>query len=392
MVSFRLWTTAVGLLGFVGSSVVFSTGSLRGRRVQKDIHAIPVSSTTSKGSIANRLFIGGQEVALKGTSWFGFETPDFVVNGLWQHSIDEYMAILKRDQFNVLRVPFSAEWIHYQFDIVPSQGILTADPSLQGKRSIEILDLLFQKCQEAGIFILLDLHRLHKEYISELWYSPSDGMYPSEVFFDTWTRILDRYANQSNLLGIDVLNEPHGRASWNNGDPSTDWGLFLKDAVPRINSRYPQNQWLYFMEGVQWGHDFQGYPGSASLFPAEVIPRIVFSPHVYGHSVVPNTPDDPYSLHNLWDKSYGFLWHQYPDQVVIPGEWGGRVNLDADWMNHFIDYLHSHNTVHSIFWSLGPNSGDVAGYLLDDWTTVDGFKQQVITRLVPSPSVFVFLP
>ena len=43
---------------------------------------------------------------------------------------------------------------------------------------------------------MLDLHRLHKEYISELWYSPYDDQYPSTVFFETWYKMLDRYKDR----------------------------------------------------------------------------------------------------------------------------------------------------------------------------------------------------
>lgn len=126
---------------------------------------------------------------------------------------------------------------------------------------LEILDVLFEKARQSGIVILLNLHRLHKEYIPELWYSPYDDTYSTDVFFETWFTMLDRYSDHPNLLGIDLLNEPHGRATFGSNDVNTDWKLFIEYAVPKITQRYPSAQWLIFVEGIEWGHIFSfSYP------------------------------------------------------------------------------------------------------------------------------------
>ena len=254
---------------------------------------------------------------------------------------------------------------------------------------LEILDVLFEKARQSGIVILLDLHRLHKEYISELWYSPYDDTYSTDVFFETWFTMLDRYSDHPNLLGIDLLNEPHGRATFGSNDVNTDWKLFIEYAVPKITQRYPSAQWLIFVEGIEWGHTFSHYVSSPIHFkPQELMKRLVFSPHIYEKSVVPSTSLDPNILHSQWDQDFGFLvsWNK----TVVPGEWGGRVDIDRDWMNIFAYYLENNRMRNNFFWSLGSNSGDVAGFLLDDWTSIDTFKQSLIQQIQPSPSFFLF--
>lgn len=337
---------------------------------------------------SSQIFLNNEQVHLRGISWFGFETQDFVLNGLWSHPMDWYLDQLQDLGINSIRIPFSAEWIYYNFDLYPYDGLISADPDAQHKKSIEIMDQLFEKTKKRGISILLDLHRLHKEYISELWYSPTDDQYTSDTFFATWFAILDRYQNHSNLLGIDLLNEPHGQATFGSGDPSTDWRLFVQQALPKISERYPQRHWLYFIEGIEWGHTFRDYPNHPFDLPNNITYRLVFSPHVYGKSVVQSTPTDPNILHQIWDNDYGFLIDMA--KTVVPGEWGGQTYLDTDWMNTFANYLLSIRANNNFLWSLGPNSGDVAGLLLDNWTDFDQFKVDLLKRLQPIPTNFSF--
>lgn len=334
------------------------------------------------------VWLNGEEVQFRGLSWFGFETQDFVVNGLWSHPMEWYVDLLSSLGVNAVRVPFSSEWIHYNFDKYPYDGLVSSDPGSQHKQSIEILDRFFDLTQQKGIVVLLDLHRLHKEYISELWYSPTDREYTSDTFFETWFAVLDRYQDRPNLMGVDLLNEPHGQATFGSGNPSNDWRLFVQTALPQIKERYSDKQWLFFIEGIEWGHTFRDYPNHPFDLPEEILKRIVFSPHVYGKSVVPNQSTDPYVLHQIWGSDYGFLRDN--GITVIPGEWGGQTYIDADWMSIFTQYLSDKNMRSNFFWSLGPNSGDVAGLLLDNWTDLDGFKVDLLKALTPTPTTFRF--
>jgi len=339
-------------------------------------------------TVNNAIYLNQKEVALRGVSWFGFETQDFVVNGLWSHPMDWYFDTLVELNINSIRVPFSSEWIYYNFDLYPDDQMVTADPGSQHKKSIEILDLFFEKARKRNIAIMLDLHRLHKEYISELWYSPTDREFTTDTFFATWFAILDRYKDAPNLMAVDLLNEPHGQATWGSGDASNDWKMFVETALPQLVARYPDKHWLFFIEGIEWGHTFRDYRAHPLDLPTEIMERVVFSPHVYGKSVVISTSTDPNILHGTWNNDFGFLLES--GKTFVPGEWGGQTYLDGEWMNIFVDYLVDNDSPSNFLWSLGPNSGDVAGLFLDNWTDLDNFKVDLLQRLVPNPTRFSF--
>ena len=314
---------------------------------------------------------------VQGIAWFGFETQDMVVNGLWKNSMTFYMDVLKQENFTTLRVPFSSEWILFHFDAYPYDGMLGGDPDRQHKKSIEILDDVFDMAHERGIRILLDLHRLKWDYISELWYSQYDDRFTSNTFLQAWYAILDRYQHHPALWGVDLLNEPHGSATWGSGDTSTDWRLFAEYALSNIEQRYGANAtWIYMVEGIGWGKDLSGARAAPLRPPASAANRTVYSAHNYGKSVVASV--DPYNVNALeqdWEQHFGFL------PFVVTGEYGGLDNVDAQWMRNYVHYLRRKNMTDAFFWSLGPNSGDVAGYLLDDWTTVDTLKRGIVQSL-----------
>jgi hypothetical protein len=57
-----------------------------------------------------------------------------------------------------------------------------------------------------------------------------------------------RYSSQWNWLGWDAKNEPHGKATWGSGDPSTDFARMVEDFFPGLMRRYPGK--LLFVEGI----------------------------------------------------------------------------------------------------------------------------------------------
>lgn len=337
---------------------------------------------TNNGKIFND---AGEEARFKGMSWFGWETQDKVINGLWSNSMDSYLKILHENDVNILRIPFCSEWILYYPDVYPYEGMVSGDPENQHKKSIEILDTLFQKTEELGIGIMLDLHRLTNSHIAEYWYEPNDGRFTADSFLRTWYFMLDRYHDKKNLVAIDLLNEPHGGATFGSGNPSTDWRLFAESAIEAITNRYPTNTWLLFVEGVGWGKMLGAAGNNPIRTPnQDVAKRIIYSPHSYGKSVVPYiNVYDTNGLRRDWNSNFGYLCDQ--GKTVVTGEWGGRTDIDSVWMSKYADYLIEKNMQNNFFWSLGPNSGDVQGFLKDDWSTVDEFKRDLIKRVQPNP-------
>lgn len=38
-----------------------------------------------------------------------------------------------------------------------------------------------------------------------------------------WDNLLDVLGDRWNIMGLDLKNEPHGKATWGYGDKKTDW-------------------------------------------------------------------------------------------------------------------------------------------------------------------------
>ncbi len=55
-------------------------------------------------SESGKLYVNGLQFKLKGASWFGFETPNNVVHGLWSQSYTTLLDFLATNGFNAIRV------------------------------------------------------------------------------------------------------------------------------------------------------------------------------------------------------------------------------------------------------------------------------------------------
>lgn len=316
---------------------------------------------------------------IKGVNWFGLEDCSYSIQGMWSHPMTWYLDFLRENQFNVLRVPFSQQWVLDGFETTaPSENVVSSDPTMKGKTTVEQLDMLFDETEKRGQFILLDMHRLPCDAQShELWYSLQGGKYTTDTFYKTWQMVIDRYGNRSNLLGIDLLNEPRGLAEWSD-NPRFSWNLFVTETFERLNY-----SGLVFVEGVDWGHSFEKMKTNRIHAPEE---RIVYSPHVYGPSVVGGDLHDVSSYHSQWEREWGYLVGE--KKAVVIGEFGGRyTGADRIWQDQFVDYLLSVR-VPGIFWSLNPSSSDTGGLLDDDWTTPMYDKLKLLDRLQPHPTFF----
>ena len=126
-----------------------------------------------------KLFLNEERFHLKGLNWFGFETSDYVVHGLWQVSMDSLFDFITKNKFNAIRIPFSVELALNPLTKPKSTTIsYKLNMDLINKTALEILDLLIDKAANRGIVILLDQHRLAaNDGISELW---TNSTYPED--------------------------------------------------------------------------------------------------------------------------------------------------------------------------------------------------------------------
>ncbi len=333
----------------------------------------------------------GDRVLLQGVNWFGMETETHAPHGLWKRDYKEMLAQIKNLGYNLIRLPYSVEALR-SLSVSGIDFSIGSNRELEGKTPIGIMDAIVEEAQRQGLLILLDSHRLNNKRIPQLWYG--DG-YTEADWINTWLQLAQRYKNQPNIIGADLKNEPHGKASWGTDDLATDWRLAAERAGNAILNINPN--WLIVVEGVEnnvpgqyltihWqGGNLEGvlkYPVRLS-----VANKLVYSPHEYGPSVYKQPYFDdqnfPRNLIDRWQIGFHYIASQQKAPILV-GEFGGRLNdkKEVIWMREFVKYIHEKNLSFA-FWSWNPNSEDTGGILLDDWSTVDLPKQKLISQLLP---------
>ncbi|MBV6621788.1 MAG: cellulase family glycosylhydrolase [Rivularia sp. (in: Bacteria)] len=332
----------------------------------------------------------GNRVLLQGVNWFGMETETHAPHGLWKRDYKEMLAQIKTLGYNMIRLPYSVETLRLS-EISGVDFTIGSNRELEGKTPIEIMDAVVEEAQRQGLLILLDSHRLNNKRIPELWYG--DG-YSEADWINTWLQLAQRYKNQTNVIGADLKNEPHGKASWGTNDLATDWRLAAERAGNAISKINPN--WLIVVEGVEsnvpgqkLAHHWQGGNLEGVLrYPVRLSQRnkLVYSPHEYGPGVydMPYFSDEkfPQNLLHRWQIGFHYISSQNRAPILI-GEFGGRLvdnEKEAIWFSKLIKYIKKKKLSFAV-WSWNPNSEDTGGILLDDWKSVDIPKQQLISQL-----------
>jgi endoglucanase len=337
-----------------------------------------------------RIFQDGVEVQLFGVNWFGAETQDHVVHGLWTRNYQDMIDQMGGLGLNAVRLPVCPATLE---DVVPSSINYGANPSLQGMRSLEVFDQVVGALDAAGIHILIDHHRPDCDAISEL---PAIPGYTQADWIEDLVFVVTRYRDVEYFMGIDLKNEPHGQATWGTGNATTDWDLAAETAAAAVLAANPDV--LIFVEGVAqnpvcsssgphwWGGNLEPEACAPLDIPAD---RLVFSPHVYGPDVFEqpyfDEPTFPENLPGIWTTHFGFLADQ--GRILAPGEFGGRYGHAGDprdvvWQDRLVDYFIEKQICHFFYWSWNPNSGDTGGLLQDDWSTVWQDKTDNLGRLM----------
>ena len=333
----------------------------------------------------------GNQVLLRGVNWFGMETETHTPHGLWKRDYQQMLMQIKSLGYNMIRLPYSVQGLRSS-EISGVDFSIGKNRELEGKTPIEVMDVIVEEAQRQDLMILLDSHRLNDERIPELWYG--DG-YTEADWINTWLLLAERYKNQPNVIGADLKNEPHGKASWGTDDLATDWRLAAERAGNAISKINPD--WLIVVEGVEKNvpgqflkHHWQGGNLEGVLrYPVRLSRRnkLVYSPHEYGPGVYDqpyfSDSDFPQNLLPRWQIGFNYISSQNRAPIFV-GEFGGRLidNREAIWMDKFVNYLDQKNLSFA-YWSWNPNSEDTGGILKDDWKSINQTKQQLVSQLLP---------
>jgi endoglucanase len=343
----------------------------------------------------------GKAVRIAGVNWFGMETPDNTVDGLWVRNYRDMMRQMVSLGFNTIRLPFSSQFV--ESPSVPPSGMIDygKNPDLKGLTGPQIMDKIVAYAGTIGLRIFLDRHRPDANAQSALWYT---GQYSEAAWIADWVALAKRYAGNATVVGANLHNEPHDPACWNCGTPADDWHLAAQRAGNAILAVNPH--WLIIVEGVQSvGGDYYWWGGNLaaagrSPVTLRIANHVVYSPHDYPASVSGqpwfSAPNYPKNLPAVWDAHWGYLAKNGIAPVVL-GEFGSRLATTSDrqWFATMVAYLKS-TGIGWTFWSWNPNSGDTGGILNDDWTTVNAAKVNALKTIMspigapptpmPSPS------
>jgi aryl-phospho-beta-D-glucosidase BglC (GH1 family) len=336
--------------------------------------------------------INGNPVRIAGVNWFGFETSNYVVDGLWARNYKDMMNQMKQLGFNTIRIPYSEDIFNPANK--PNSINYSLNPDLQGLSSLQVLDKIVAYAGQIGLRIILDEHSAMADNHSneDLWYIPGSSVYTQQAWINDWVSLAQRYAGNPTVIGADLHNEPHGNATWGDGNPATDWRMAAEAAGNAILAVNPN--WLIFVEGIQtyngqsywWGGNLMG----AGQYPVQlnVANHLVYSVHDYP-STISNQPwfnaaNYPNNLPAVWDQYWGYLYRQDIAPVWL-GEFGSYLQSTSDqqWYQQITSYLGNTTGAPAggtgmswTWWSWNPNSGDTGGILQDDWTTVNANKMQ----------------
>jgi endoglucanase len=361
----------------------------------------PVSVTVNIGTggtgtgytvAGQRLFKDGGEIKLFGLNWFGLETSNHVLHGLWTgRGLDSFLADFKSKGFTALRLPVSPETINPGFAITGGPGNGPDFTALSGKDGRFALEYTLSHTQAAGMFVLIDFHTCSPTMLGAG--EPNDPTQCPGYSLDRWLADLRTLATLSksftNMIGLDLDNEPHG-LTWSAWSSLASQG---GQAVLAVNPNL-----TIWVEGVgnssasgglaaNWGQNlFEAAPITG--IPAN---RLVFSPHSYGPSVAAmpffSDPSYPNNMPGVWDTLFGHLVGQ--GFTVVTGEFGGHYTTsstpaqnDKLWQDSYVTYQINKGMKNNFYWAVNPNSGDTGGVLLDDWLTWDNGKLLLLQRLM----------
>ncbi len=391
----------------------------------------------------------GNEVWLTGANWFGFNCSENCAHGLYACDVDVFLQGVADHGINVIRFPISSElilsWMEgspnpvssVQASYNPPQDVVGEDGTITPagkygdinrdfvledgktlKNSMEIFDIIMQKCKKYGIKAFIDIHSPdanNSGHNYEIWYGKA-GI-TTDLWIETLVWLADKYKNDDTLIGYDLKNEPHGKrgytgpcpdniAKWDDSTDENNWKYAAETCANAILEVNPNA--LIFIEGIEQypmldkGYDwdtpdvFQPKPGEEKWYGAwwggnlrgvrdlPVVPesgtsQIVYSPHDYGPSVYAQTWfDKDFTTQTLLDDYWYDTWSYIVEEDIAPlliGEWGGHMDGDKNqkWMELLRDYMIDNHISHT-FWCLNPNSGDTGGLIGVDFKTWDDEK------------------
>ena len=366
----------------------------------------------------------GTEVRIAGINWYGFETPDFLIHGLWAQDYKTVLNNIKSLGYNVIRIPFSNQMVESNpvpTNFTQNAGGVTVNQALADATALQDMDTIVSYAGSIGLRVILDNHRSEAGSSNEssgLWYTSA---YPQANWIADWKALATRYSaskftfnGNPTVIGMDLRNEPHliGSSStsgscWT-GDTTTggcptsltaqNWPVAATaagNAILAINSHL-----LIFVEGNDCYSGVCGWQGGNLIGVAtnpvtlSVANQLVYSAHDYGPNLFQqpwfNGSATPASLDAIWNKYWGYISAAGTAPVWL-GEFGtdntssdienSAAGSQGQWFESLVSFLQSNPQINWTYWAL---NGEDSYALLDsnyDATPVSTLKQSELESI-----------
>ena len=365
----------------------------------------------------------GRMVRIAGINWYGFETKDQVVHGLWARDYHTILNAIKNTGYNAIRLPYSNQMV--ESPIIPSNisysnGSGAINTDLKGLNALQVMDKVIGAAGALGLRVILDNHRSEAGNSAEangLWYTSA---YPESAWINDWKTLVNRYASfkdasdNPTVIAADLRNEPHlivngakNGSCWTGdtatgGCPTTNatqnWPAAAQRAGNAILSANPSL--LIIVEGTDcyngdcdwWGGNLEGVSGHP--IDLNISNRLVYSPHDYGPKLYQqswfNSGTSYSSLSSVWNKFWGYINANHTAPIMV-GEFGtGNTASDiqsatpgsqGQWFESLVNFLQNNPSVSWTYWAL--NGEDSYG-LLDnnyDSTPASPLKQSELASV-----------
>lgn len=351
---------------------------------------------STKGQwIVNR---SGKRLKLKSVNWYGASDAYHIVMGLDRAPIYTIIEQIKKIGFNSVRLPFSNEML-YQDNAVPSRHLLK-NPNLFGKIPLQVFDEVITALSNHGLFVILNNHTTTAKWCCSgddgngLWVGEKQS---SLKWMSDWEFLIDRYKYNPMVVGADLRNEirdeRNHQANWGKGGPF-DFHRVTEELGNRLLAINPKL--LIIVEGLHFSSNFSNYEHT----PIQLIypKRIVFSPHLYAWSTLPN--GKRVGSYTNYSEFAGAIANMLkplykngkPIAPIWFGEWG-YSHVDLANAEHFPFFMHRFLTETGFDWAwwplnVGPkpDSEDYEswGLLTDNWHSIkkDDLRLKKIKDLI----------
>lgn len=318
---------------------------------QDSVHSIPKSAFIS---VNGREIItpDGKPLLLRGVNlgfWlepegypFGFdgrfairEFYDIIANLIgpddakkfWQKYQDNFItradiAYIRQLGLNSVRIPFDYRIFADEFFLGSHQP-----------RGFQLMDSVLSWCRQEGVYAILDMHcapggqagwTTDDGYLYP-WLFEDNGEESRQQTIEIWTAIARRYANNTNLIGYDLLGEPIHQYF-----DTTRFNKRLEPFYKRLCAeiRKVDKNHIFFLAGAFWNRNFD-------VFGPPFDSKLVYTTHLYSFS------------HAYTSLDYYENFSQKYDVPIWVGEFG-------ELSPSFVDSVRSGCEARNFGWCLWP--------------------------------------